>query len=425
MTNLNRLRKLTGRGVEFIDPASTYIADDVDPERIEPGVKIYGGCRIAGKLTFIGKGTTLGREGPVTIEDCAVGKYVELGGGSFRGSVFLDRSSMGPGAQVREACLLEEEANGAHAVGLKQTILFPFVTLGSLINFCDCLMAGGTSRRHHSEVGSSYVHFNFSPNQDKATPSLIGDVPRGVMLDQQPIFLGGQGGLVGPTRIGFGSVVAAGIVCRADFGENVLVAGVRQQAKETRYRAGVYPEIKRRVQNNIHYIANLVALRSWYAYVRSQLLDPAVFQAAIAVLNRALAERVSRLKALAEQMPESVKGLKGLKIAGIQTVIGQEREFHAAWPSLEELLDGVSEGNGQGGSLEKRGRDEPDPNAADETLRDGFLQRLMTITVNDYLSFIRALDVETKQKGTEWLSSIVRTIERAALSFLPSFRGKS
>jgi UDP-N-acetylglucosamine/UDP-N-acetylgalactosamine diphosphorylase len=87
----------------------------------------------------------------------------------------------------------------AHAVGLKQTILFPFVTLGSLINFCDCLMGGGTSRRNHSEVGSSFIHFNYTPRQDKATASLLGDVPRGVMLDQPPIFLGGREESSGPS----------------------------------------------------------------------------------------------------------------------------------------------------------------------------------------------------------------------------------
>ncbi|NTV96894.1 MAG: TOBE domain-containing protein, partial [Thiobacillus sp.] len=58
----------------------------------------------------------------------------------------------------------------------------PFVTPGSLVNVCDCLMAGGTDRRNHSEVGSSYVHFNYTPHQDKATASLLGDVPHGVML---------------------------------------------------------------------------------------------------------------------------------------------------------------------------------------------------------------------------------------------------
>ena len=77
-------------------------------------------------------------------------------------------------------------------------------------------MSGGTSRQDHSEVGSSYIHFNYTPNQDKATPSLIGDVPSVVMLNQRPIFLGGQGGLVGPCRMAFGTVIAAGSICRKD-----------------------------------------------------------------------------------------------------------------------------------------------------------------------------------------------------------------
>ena len=136
-------------------------------------------------------GVKLGSRSPVTIKNCQLGKKVELKGGYFEGSTFLKGSTFQDGAEVREGCLLEEEANGAHTVGLKQTILFPFVTLGSIINFCDILMAGGTSRTNHSEVGSSYIHFNYTPNQDKATASLIGNVAHGVMLNQPPIFLGG------------------------------------------------------------------------------------------------------------------------------------------------------------------------------------------------------------------------------------------
>lgn len=408
VTNENRLRNLISKGVEIIDPASTYLGAEVDLERIEPGVRIYPGCRLAGKKTVIGKGTRLGREGQVFIEDCAMGNDVELKAGSFRGSVLLDRSVIGPGAQVREACLLEEEASCAHTVGLKQTILFPFVTLGSLINFCDCLIAGGTSRKDHSEVGSSYVHFNFTPNQDKATPSLIGDVPRGVMLNQRPIFLGGQGGLVGPARIGFGSVIAAGLVYRADVGENVLVAGVRQKAKQAPYRAGLYPEIRRKVQNNITYLANLVALRSWYGEIRSQFLNPIILREALTVLNEALTERVSRLKALAEKMPESVKGLKSLKLAGIQKVIRQEIEFHAAWPRIDEYFFALKENQSAG--------------SESQAPRDAFLKEMAGFVGKDYVKSIRSLDAAAKRKGTVWLSSIVRKIERAILALLPSFR---
>jgi bifunctional UDP-N-acetylglucosamine pyrophosphorylase/glucosamine-1-phosphate N-acetyltransferase len=215
--NSKKVRLLIEKGVNIPNPLSVDIGEEVDIARISgDGVVIYGGCKVYGKKTLIMSGARLGYEGPVTIEECHIGPNVELRGGSFCNSVFLQDANMGYGAEVRDACILEEQANGAHVVGLKHTILFPFVTLGSLINFCDCLMAGGTSRRNHSEVGSSYIHFNYTPNQDKATPSLIGDVPRGVMLNQSPIFLGGQGGLVGPSRLGYGTVIAAGVIYRGD-----------------------------------------------------------------------------------------------------------------------------------------------------------------------------------------------------------------
>ena len=156
----------------------------------------------------------------MTIQDCQLGTGVKLKGGFAQDAVFLDGASMGSGAHVRGGTILEEEANGAHTVGLKQTILMPFVTLGSLINFCDVLLAGGTSRTNHSEVGSSYIHFNFTPDGDKTTASLFGDVPRGVLLDRHPIFLGGQGGAVGPVATGFGTVVGAGSILRDDVPED-------------------------------------------------------------------------------------------------------------------------------------------------------------------------------------------------------------
>ena len=216
-----KIVQLMQKGVDIPNPLTLDIGPEVSIDRISgEGVTLYPGCRIYGAKTVISAGVKLGAEAPVTIDDCQLGPKVELKGGYFKKSVFLEKANMGSGAQVREGCILEEEANGAHCVGLKQTILFPFVTLGSLINFCDCLMAGGTSRKDHSEVGSSYIHFNFTPDGDKTTASLIGDVPRGVMLNQPPIFLGGQGGAVGPVRLGYGTVVAAGSVLRDDAPED-------------------------------------------------------------------------------------------------------------------------------------------------------------------------------------------------------------
>ncbi len=277
---------------------------------ISPEAIIHPGCRILGEKTSIGPGCEIGAEGPVTLENCQLGRNVKLNGGYFSGAVFLDGANMGSGAHVRAGTILEEQANGAHTVGLKQTVLLPYVTLGSLINFCDVLMAGGTSRKDHSEVGSSYIHFNFTPNQDKATASLVGDVPRGVLLNQKPIFLGGQGGLVGPARIAYGSVIAAGGICRKDLlEENQLHVPAAPVGKTIPFEPGRYGRIDRILKNNLIYIGNIKALKAWYENVRVLFIrdafDRAVFDGALANLDVILNERFQRLGKLFQTLGNS------------------------------------------------------------------------------------------------------------------------
>ena len=201
----------------------------------------------------------------------------------------------------------EEEASIAHTVGLKQTILFPYVTLGSLINFCDCLMAGGTDSKNHSEVGSSFIHFNFTANQDKATASLMGDVPHGVMLNQPPIFLGGQGGLVGPSRIAFGTVLAAGSICRKDqLKPNLLIFEGTAGRGSMPYKTGSFRNIKRVLNNNLYYIGNLISLWHWYLHVRSLFIGvdypQPLAEGAQRILTDAITERFHQLNRLAEKI---------------------------------------------------------------------------------------------------------------------------
>ncbi len=304
--------QLMDKGATIPNPSSLHIGDEVDLSRVAAkGLTIYPGCRIYGEKTVISPGVTLGAEAPVTVEDCALGAKVELKGGYFKQSVFLEMASMGLGAEVREGCLLEEESGGAHAVGLKQTILFPFVTLGSLVNFCDCLMAGGTSRTDHSEVGSSYVHFNYTPDGDKATPSLFGDVPRGVMLNQAPIFLGGQGGAVGPLRVEFGTVVGAGSILRGDVTEaHQLVFSPPPRSIKREHRAFAYKNLRKALRSNVAYIANLAALEAWYRVVRHvffarQEMGELMYAAALETLSLAVRERTRRLQAMADKAVEA------------------------------------------------------------------------------------------------------------------------
>jgi UDP-N-acetylglucosamine/UDP-N-acetylgalactosamine diphosphorylase len=176
-----------------------------------------------------------------------------------------------------------------------------FVTLGSLINFFDFLMTGGTSRRDHSEVGSGYIHFNYTPwgaSGDKATPSLIGDVPRGVFMRENRIFLGGAGGLVGPSTVGFGAIAGAGQVVRHGVREGHLslepTPAIDRPVSFARLGT-----IEARAKKNVRFIANLFALRTWYEKVRRPMCPPqrvAVVDAAIALLSGCIEERVSQLQ---------------------------------------------------------------------------------------------------------------------------------
>jgi len=298
-----------------------------DGNNISRDAIIHPGCRITG--SSIGPGCEIGAEAPVTLENCQLGRGIKLKGGFFSGAVFLDGANMGSGAHVREGTILEEAAGGAHTVGLKQTVLLPFVTLGSLINFCDILMAGGTSRKNHSEVGSSYIHFNFTPNQDKATASLVGDVPHGVLLNQNPIFLGGQGGLVGPARIAYGCVIAAGGICRKDIlAENQLHIPAAPAEKTVPFTPGTYGNIDRIVKNNLIYIGNIRALQAWYENVRVLFIrdefDRACHEGALANFDLILKERFQRLEQLAGQAePAPIKFSKGWKDE-VDTVAGAD-----------------------------------------------------------------------------------------------------
>ncbi len=377
---------MTAEQIAALRGNKVEIAAEIPPEKIADDAVIYPGCRLSGSATSIGPGCVLGAESPVVLENCRLGRNVELKGGYFNSAVFFDGANMGSGAHVRAGTILEEEANGAHTVGLKQTVFLPFVTAGSLINFCDALMAGGTSRKNHSEIGSSYVHFNFTPHQDKATASLIGDVPNGVFLDRNPIFLGGQGGLAGPARIAFGTVIAAGGVCREDVPEEnrlhipaVLSSGTRD------YELGVYRRADRIIKNNLAYIGNLIALREWYKNVRAKFVrdafDRAVFDGGLENLELILNERIKRLGELADKFEYSARQLENS--GGKPDEIGTQKRFIAEWPDIKTR---IFELTGTPGDF-------------------------AISPSGSYIETIQSLPEEVKTAGRNWLQSIVNEAE--------------
>ncbi|MBF0450354.1 MAG: hypothetical protein HQK75_06610 [Candidatus Magnetomorum sp.] len=407
-TQKNKIEALIQKGVHIPCPESVEIGKDVQIERISGiNVTIHTGCKIYGAKTLILSGTTIGEETPTTVKNCLMGSAVRLKGGYFESAVFLDHAEMGSGAHVRQGTILEEYASGAHTVGLKQTILFPFVTLGSLINFCDCLMSGGTSRKNHSEVGSSYIHFNYTPNQDKATPSLIGDVPNGVMLNQPPIFLGGQGGLVGPCRIAYGTIIAAGSVYRRDIPKpNQLVMDGAMRHASISFNKELYQNINRILENNIIYMGNLIALAHWYYYIRrlwaNDPMKVALNDGLLETLQSGLDERIKQIKLFSEKMPQSIDEYKKMMSSPDRhpSILDAKQALYDRCDALTAFCKNAFP-----------------PSSL--TIDDQFFAAMDCAKKESYVESITSLDELTRKKGSLWLQSIVDAIYQGAYKIIP------
>ena len=175
------LNNLLERGVHIPDLNLVHITRDVQLENISPGSTIYPFVRITGSKTqihsgakigvrgsvilensFSGENAVIGDLGQVTLIDTVIGAKSVLGAGVAEQAVFLGKESIvndfttGYGFRVRKGSLYEEDASSAQHTDTKMTILFPWTTLGSDINFCDALLSGGTGPElgSFSEVGS-------------------------------------------------------------------------------------------------------------------------------------------------------------------------------------------------------------------------------------------------------------------------------
>jgi hypothetical protein len=408
----NIVKALIKKGVKIPNPESVYISDDVSIERISgDNVTIFAGCKILGSKSMIMKNSIIGYQAPVTLENTLVGENCKLNGGFFKGAVFAGDNTFGSGAHVREGTILEEQANAAHTVGLKQTILFPFVTLGSLINFCDCFMAGGTNRKNHSEVGSSFIHFNYTPNQDKATASMMGDIHGGVMLKSNPIFLGGQGGVVGPVKIGYGCISAAGSIIRKNEWENdrLLLGGTFKAASIPR-QYNIYNNPAQIFNNNICYIAGLISLQHWYKHVRVLFTDndfakEALHKGMIETLDCCIEERIHRLKIFCEKLKPSKNNLlKKNRDKKSKSIL-----IHDKVMELFEDVQKIFNNESKNFQINREG----------EKFIEILEKKINTLSNNtlskNYIKTIQSLNGDECEKGSQWLFGIEQSMTEKLL----------
>jgi UDP-N-acetylglucosamine/UDP-N-acetylgalactosamine diphosphorylase len=305
--NRQRIVQLAARGVDVWGPERVYIAADVPLENIAAGSSLVN-ATLSGAETRIGRGSRIGVSGHACVENCQIGRDVEIGAGSYQDATLLDSVRVRGFAEIREGTLLEEHVDVAHSAAFKNTILTATVVTGSLINFCDIFMSGGTSREDHSEVGSGAIHFNFDPRGDKWS-SMIGDAG-GVLLRSAPVFIGGNSGLVGPVAVDFGAVVAAGSIVRRDVGANRVHAEVMRSREAQPFDRERYGLLGRKFVHTARLVGNLKALEAWYANVRLPFAtddEKPLYEAARRQIERHIAERARRLQQIISKLDRSVR----------------------------------------------------------------------------------------------------------------------
>ncbi len=299
--------RLVAKGVIVHAPAAT-VFEGIDPDRVEAGVEIFPGCVIRGSRTILGAGCKLGHSGGGLYEDVVVGRGAELYGGVFKDAVFLDGVVVRGNAEMRGGTVMEEGSEVAHHVGLKMTILMPSVVVGSLVNFCDALVAGGTSREDHTEVGSCLALYNFTPWGDKFA-SMFGDAV-GVFLRSPRIFIGGQTQIVSPVKVGYGAVIPAGCAVRRSVPAGRMV-GETPVRVDQRFDSVLMGGLGPKFDLTREYVGNLRALLAWYEQVRAPFaqgdaLLVAAYEEASRQIQAGVVERVKRLDKLAARIPASM-----------------------------------------------------------------------------------------------------------------------
>ena len=338
--NRERVARLRERGVDVWGPERVYVAADVPLENIEPGASIYL-ATLSGPELRIGRGSRIGISGHARVAGCQIGRGVELGAGTYEGGTFLDDAVVRGFAEIRPGTLLEEQVDSAHTVAFKNTILTATVVTGSLINYCDLFMSGGTSRSDHSEVGSGVIHFNFDPRGDKYG-TLVGDV-RGVLLRSAPVFVGGQCGLAGPLHIDFGSVIAAGSLVRRDVGPAVVHFENFETQQVADFDREIYLGLKRKFLTTAKLIGNLWALEAWYEQVRLPFADDyqkPLYRAAQGQARAHIAERIKRLEKIIGKLERSIEKSAASADSLLQKFHGEHRRLIECRGRIVEILSG-------------------------------------------------------------------------------------
>jgi len=156
-----------------------------------------------------------------------------------------------------------------------------------------------------------------------------------------------------------------------------------------------YNRIRNKVERNLRYIGNLVALWHWYAKVRRPLARgdsqlTALYDRALDLLEGGIKERVKRLGQIAGYMEDSIPLLEKGSKTGRE--VADQRHFLESWPVLELALGKFAD---LPGAPEQR------------ALLTMGLDLAADMAGGDYIATVQALPEDAAAAGSTWLNAIV------------------
>src|SRR5919106_1808050 len=198
--------ELMAAGVTIIDPATTYIEDDVQvgPDTvIHPGVILEGQTRV---------GSACEIHAHVRIADSELADRVTVNNFCvIKGTRIADGASVGPFAHLRPETVVGERAKVGNFVELKKTSL----GVGSKANHLSYL--GDATIGSNVNVGAGTITCNYDGTRKHAT------------VIEDGAFIGSDTQLIAPVRVGKGAYVGAGSSITEDVPAGALGIGRGRQ----------------------------------------------------------------------------------------------------------------------------------------------------------------------------------------------------
>jgi bifunctional UDP-N-acetylglucosamine pyrophosphorylase/glucosamine-1-phosphate N-acetyltransferase len=203
----NKNAELMAAGVTIVDPATTYIDDDVEVGRdtiIHPGVLIQGQSKV---------GSVCEIHASVRITNSKIGDRVTINNFCLiLDSQVADGASVGPFAHLRSATQIGQKAKIGNFVELKKT------TFGA-----------GSKASHLSYLGDATIGNNVNVGAGTITCNYDGQKKHQTVIEDDA-FIGSDSQLIAPVRVGKGAYVGAGSSITEDVPAGALGVGRGRQA---------------------------------------------------------------------------------------------------------------------------------------------------------------------------------------------------